>query len=142
MFVPLTWPKRIVLTVLAVFQFAHPVGVPLTLGAAIAACVVAAVDPAGRRRLLGRAALMGGLCLLAAGKVYATNHVPMWVDKYAQDEATWPNAVARWNASVRGTPLHGLQWLFGRRDMDDVDDGWLPSYNTNEAGDWHWWRAS
>ena len=112
MFVRLTWPQKFILGILAVFQFAHPLGVLLMGGTAVAAALVAIVDRENRLRLLGRAGAMFFLCLLAAAKIVIANHLPQWTDAYAQDEATWANAVARWRAAVSGTPLRGMVWLW------------------------------
>jgi hypothetical protein len=113
LFVPLTWPKRLVLAVLMVFQFVHPLGVLLLMGAAASAALVAAVDPSQRRRLIQGAVIMGALCLLAMTKIEITNHIERFRDTYAQQEATWANAIQRWHDAVSGLPLHGLacMWL-------------------------------
>lgn len=112
MFVRVTRLQCVGLAILAVFQFAHPVGALLMFGAAVAAAPVATVDTPNRRRLLIKTAIMLGLSMLAVGKIILTNHVAGWTDKYAQDEATWANAQARWRASLTGAPLHGLIWIW------------------------------
>ncbi len=111
-FVPLTWPKRIVLGVLAVFQFSHPLGAPLFLSAGIAAVMVAVVDRAQRRRLLWAAGTMFFLCGLAAAKIVITKHIPRWHDTYAEQEATWERAKSYWIVAVRGEPIRGLRWMW------------------------------
>ncbi len=55
---PLNGPKRIVIALLIVFQFPHPIGAPLFLGAAVATGLLAIVDLRHRRRFILRAALM------------------------------------------------------------------------------------
>ncbi|MDB5172106.1 MAG: hypothetical protein JWN51_879 [Phycisphaerales bacterium] len=112
-FVPLTWPKRIVLAILAVFQMVHPVGVLLLLGGAVAGGLVAYFDREHRKRLLTRSAVMLLLCGLAGFKIYLSNHIPSWIDDYAKQEATWANAWRCWVAAVWGTPLHGLVMMWG-----------------------------
>ncbi|HZL35235.1 MAG TPA: hypothetical protein VFC78_07990, partial [Tepidisphaeraceae bacterium] len=112
LFVPLTWPKRIVLFALAAFQFVHPLGVALLLGGALAAGGVAIVDVEHRRRLLFRAGLLALLCVMAVAKIEITNHLPQWRDTYAQQEATWTNAKQRWLDAVRGLPLDGLNCMY------------------------------
>ena len=76
LFVPLTWPKRIVLGVLAVFQFVHPLGAMLFLGAAIAAGLVAIADRPRRRSLFIGMGVMIALCVLALAKIVISKHVP------------------------------------------------------------------
>ncbi|MDB5358247.1 MAG: hypothetical protein JWN24_4700 [Phycisphaerales bacterium] len=115
LFVPLTWPKRIVLAVLVVFQFVHPLGVLLLFGGAVSAALVTAIDHGQRRRLLIGATIMAALCVLAVTKIEITNHIDRFRDTYAQQEATWENAKQRWRDAVLGYPLKGLtgMWLAG-----------------------------
>ncbi|MDB5299565.1 MAG: hypothetical protein JWO87_1228 [Phycisphaerales bacterium] len=115
LFVPLSRPKRLVLAVLVVFQFVHPLGVLLLLGAALSAATVAAIDQGQRRRLLIGGAIMAALCVMALAKIEITNHSDHYRDVYAQQEATWANAWQRWRDAVVGYPLKGLtgMWLAG-----------------------------
>jgi hypothetical protein len=111
LFVPLNWPKRIVLAILAVFQFVHPIGIPLLFGGALAACCVAIVDRTRRKHLLIAAGAMGALCLLAIAKVEITHYVPRWRDRYAEEQATWKNAADQFHTGV-WLVLPGLIWMW------------------------------
>ena len=111
MFVPLSWPKKFVLAVLIAFQFVHPLGILLFLGAAGAALMLARGDPANRQLWLTRAAWMAFFCVAAAAKVYITSKIPGLRDSFAEQEANWHTALDRWRAGVRGWPLRGL-WFF------------------------------
>jgi hypothetical protein len=111
LFVPLTWPKRVVLGVLAVFQFVHPLGAMLFLGAAIAAGLVAIADRLRRESLLIGAGIMFGLCLLALGKIYVSKYVPEWHDEYAEQQFTWDIALAEWRNGVLPW-FDGLKWMY------------------------------
>lgn len=112
-FVPLSWPKKIVLALLIPFQFVHPLGVLLLGGATGAALAMAWSDRANRRTMLIRAAILGGLCLLAISKIIITNHIRALDDTYARDEARWQTALDRWYAGVMGWPIRGLWMMWG-----------------------------
>lgn len=113
LFVPLTWPKRLVLGALAVFQFAHPIGIALLLGGALAAAGVSVADEAHRPRLLIRAGILALLCALALAKIDITHHIPRLRDTYAEEEASWARAVGHWKYGVQGAVFWGLccAWL-------------------------------
>lgn len=113
MFVPLSAPKVIFLAILAMFEFAHPLGIVLFLGAAIAAAGTAQFDRPRRRTLLIRAGIFLLLAVAATGKVVLNDYIPAWHDEYAKQEATLLQAALRWYASVYGAPLIGLLCLYG-----------------------------
>jgi hypothetical protein len=117
MLVPLTWPKRIVIAILAVFQFVHPLGVALFFGAMVAMLCVAAVDRKNRRRNLIRAGIMLVLFGLTTSKIIITNHIPSLADGYAADEARLSTAIDRWSWGVRGWPLQGLWFMWAAAAM-------------------------
>jgi hypothetical protein len=117
LFVPLTWPKRIVLFICAAFQFVHPLGVMLFCGATVGALLMAIVDVENRRRLLVRAGFMAALLLLTTSKIYITSRIPSLYDDYAADEAKFSTAIDRWNVGVKGWPLHGLWFMWSAAAM-------------------------
>ena len=117
LFVPLTMPKKIVIAILAIFQFVHPLGVMLFFGATLAAALVAIVDVKNRRRLLIRAGVMAMLVILTAGKVFITTRIPALYDSYAAEEAKWDVARDKWIVGVRGWPLHGLWFMWSGAAM-------------------------
>ena len=109
-FVPLTWPKRLALAVLVVFQFPHQVGAVLLTGAAGAGAIVALLerDRDRRRQALAKAGIVFVVALLAWSKVYVTS-IPgqKYFDSYAAEEiqeAAWRQ---RWVGGVMGLPLYG-----------------------------------
>ena len=108
MLVPLSWPKRAAIAALVVFQFVHPIGIFLLAGAACAAGLLASANPDDRRRFIRRAVVMGALAMLAVGKVYITSRIPAYRDTYAEREAGWSTAWARWHDGVSGWPIRGL----------------------------------
>ena len=120
MLVPLTWPKRIAIGGLAVFQFVHQLGCVLALGAAVGLLLGAWLNGPDRARYLRRAGAMALLFALTAGKIYATEHLfpdprtgrPRFVDTYAAEEATWDIALDRWRDGVKGWPLAGLSFMW------------------------------
>jgi hypothetical protein len=116
MFVPLTWPKRVVLAVLVFFQFPHQVGAILLTGAAGAGAIVAMLerDRPRRRQALAKAGIVFALALLAWSKVYVTS-VPgnPYYDPYAAEEMQRSSLAQRWSGGVAGLPLYGQigMWL-------------------------------
>lgn len=113
--VPLTRPMKTVWYALAVFQFAHQVGLVLLAGAAGATCLLALVSrhPADRRRLRRAAALAVLLTAAMGWKVWLTS-VPgtPYYDSFAAAEATWQVAQWRWWRAVSGLPWRGLKWVY------------------------------
>jgi hypothetical protein len=117
LFVPLSGTKRILLTILVVFQFVHPLGMVLFFGAALAAGVMAWADEKNRRRHLIRMSVMAALFIAAASKIYITSRIPALWDGYAAEEARWSSALGRWGVGVRGWPLHGLWFVWAAAAM-------------------------
>ena len=110
MFVPLTWPKRVVLAVLVVFQFPHQVGAVLLTGAAGAGAIAALFerDRVRRRQVLTKAGVVLALAVLAWAKVYVTS-LPgnPYFDPYAAEEMQRESLRQRWIGGVAGMPLYG-----------------------------------
>jgi hypothetical protein len=108
-FVPLNWPKRIVLGILVVFQFSHQIGIVLLAGAAVSAAVAAVRDPQMRKEMLVRFALLAALVIAA---IWKTAH---WPDSYAAREFGLAPLMQRFYDGVAGLPLLGLvfTWLAG-----------------------------
>ena len=117
LFVPLTLPKRLVLTLLAVFQFVHPLGIALFLVATAAALLVAIADVENRKWMLVRAGVMLALCLLAVTKIYITTRFPAYYDSFAEQEAKWSTALGSLRAGVRGWPLRGMGYMWAAAIM-------------------------
>ena len=104
--VPLRWPQMIVLSLLAVFQFSHQIGLVLLSGGAGAAALLAIHDKSHRARLLCKALLASCLAIVAFWKIV---HFP---DSYAQREFTWEAAHNAWRWGVEGYPLRGLELMW------------------------------
>jgi hypothetical protein len=106
---PLSWPKRIVLCILVVFQFSHQIGFVLLTGAAVATAIVAIRDRPMRKELLIRSAI---LLVLAAGCVWKMHLFP---DSYAEQQFNWMTVTAMFFVGVAGYPIEGLclMWLAG-----------------------------
>lgn len=112
MLVPVNQPRRMVRAVLIVFQLAHPLGVVLLFGGAIAVAAVAIADRTNRRQLLANAAMLGVVCALAVAKILLSNHIDQFRDTYAAHQASWEVALAEWKRGVLGAPIHGLSWIW------------------------------
>jgi hypothetical protein len=139
MFVPLTWPKRVVLAVLVVFQFPHQVGAVLLTGAAGAAFAAALLerDRARRNQALAKAGIVFVVALLAWSKVYGTS-IPgqKYYDSYAAEEIREEAWRQRWIGGVMGLPLYGQIGMWAsavlafaaarcfERGSDDRANGW------------------
>ena len=106
LFVALTRPQAVALSILALFQLCHPVGIVLLSGGAVAAGLAAVFNRERRRRLVVNAGLMSALGLVAVVKL------ALWPDPYASQEATWANAVQRWRFGVLGLPLAGMVFMW------------------------------
>jgi hypothetical protein len=104
--VPLRWPQMIVLSLLAVFQFSHQIGLVLLMGGAGAALLLSVPDKANRRQLLVKASIAFALAIIAFWKIL---HFP---DSYAQREFTWDAAHNAWQWGVEGYPLRGLELMW------------------------------
>jgi hypothetical protein len=105
-FVPLNWPKRIVLSVLVVFQFSHQIGIVLLLGAAIAAAFVSVRDREMRRELMVRCVILTALAIAAVWKVH------LFPDSYAEREFGLKPLMQRFYDGVSGLPLLGLAFMW------------------------------
>lgn len=106
LFVTLTPAKRIVLTLLALFQLAHPIGIVLLMIGATAAAITGWRQPARRRQLLACGGVLVGLALLAIVKLL------LFPDSQAADEFHFFVAQNRWRKGVSGQPLAGLRYLW------------------------------
>jgi len=104
--VPLRWPQVIVLSLLAVFQFSHQIGLVLLTGGAGAAALLAIPDKAHRTQLLVKSSIALVLAIVAFWKIL---HFP---DSYAQREFTWDAAHNAWQWGVEGYPLRGLELMW------------------------------
>lgn len=110
--VPLNRAKRVVMGLLCIFQFVHPLGAMLFAIAAAGAEAIAIADPSRRWLMHKRALIMLGLCLLIVAKVWITNRIPALQDTYATEEAKMETAMIRWYAGVSGWPLRGLACMW------------------------------
>jgi hypothetical protein len=111
-FVRLTKPQIVVLSILGIFQFVHQIGVPLLAGAAMAAGIVAYIDRENRPWLRRRATVMGSLAMIAIAKIIITNHIPALEDTYAEQEFAWWRVRQCFEMGVEGWPLAGLMWMW------------------------------
>ena len=136
-----TWPQRIFLTVMVVFQFVHQIGLVLFGGAAFCVVVLGFLqrhDRTARRRMWLRLTILLVLLGLMALKVWLTSspdrtflgsdHVgPVQIagheviprlrfgdyyDSYAAEQATWKVAKDMWFAAVKGFPLYGMYGMY------------------------------
>ncbi|QOV90285.1 hypothetical protein [Humisphaera borealis] len=102
MFVGLSWPKIVLLSVLAFFQLAQPMGIANCVGAAIAGVLVAWARPDLRRRQFVRAGLLLAVAVLGVARLIA------YPDSQAADEASPMEVIKRWHNGVEGLPLAGM----------------------------------
>jgi hypothetical protein len=105
--VPLRWPQVIFVSLLAVFQFSHQIGLLLLAGGAGAALLLAARDQENRRELLIKAGILLPLALVALWKIF---HFP---DSYAEREFTRERIHESWQYGVEGYPLRGVLFMCG-----------------------------
>jgi hypothetical protein len=106
LFVPFDWKRAPLLAILALFQFAHPIGMALFGGAAICAIVANRLDPPRSRQYL----IGAGICILLAALVLL--RLKLVPDTYAQREFSWANALDRWKNGVAGAPILGLSFVY------------------------------
>ena len=104
--VPLERKQIIALSLLAVFQFSHQIGLVLLAGGAGAAGVLALRDRENRRELLIKAGILGALAIVAFWKILH------FFDSYAQSEFTWERARESWRWGVEGYPLRGIELMW------------------------------
>jgi hypothetical protein len=114
-FVPLNWPRRLVLLGLALFQFAHHIGAPLLGVAAGAAWLVARRFPERRREAWPKTIVLAVLALLAVVKIVLIS-IPTFLggryyDSYAAQQATFYDAWIALVTGVVGLPAVGLGCL-------------------------------
>ena len=102
MFVRLSWPKIVLLSILTFFQLAQPMGIANCLGAAIAAMLVAWARPDLRRRQFIRAGLLLAVSAIGIARLIA------YPDSQAADEASPMEVIKRWHNGVEGLPLAGM----------------------------------
>lgn len=102
MFVRLSWTQVAVLTVLALFQLAQPMGIANCFGAAAAAGLVAWVRPDLRRRQFIRAGLLLAIVALGVARLIA------YPDSQAAGEASPVELFKRWHNGVEWLPLAGM----------------------------------
>jgi hypothetical protein len=105
--VPLQWPQAVFLSLLAVFQFSHQIGVLLLAGGAGAAFVLAIRDKPNRNQLLIKGTVLLPLVALALWKII---HFP---DSYAEREFTRDRIHESWQYGVAGYPLRGVLLMCG-----------------------------
>jgi hypothetical protein len=104
--VPLTWPKRIVLALLAIFQLSHPIGAVLIGGASVAAALVGFENPGQRQQYFTRAAIAALFAIVCLVKIFA------WPDGYARQELEWQTVLARLAALRFWHLCYGLVGLY------------------------------
>lgn len=113
--VPLNWPRRLVLFILAIFQFAHHIGAPLLGVATGAAWLVARKFPARRGEAWPKILVLGLLTVLAVVKIVLIS-IPTFLggryyDSYAAQQATFHDAWMALLTGVGGLPVIGLGCL-------------------------------
>lgn len=106
MFVQLSRPQVVVLTVLVFFQLAQPMGIANCFGAAVAALLVAWAQPGLKRRQVRRAAALLLVSVLGAARLL------LYPDSQAADEASLLEVLKRWHNGVEGLPLAGMVFFW------------------------------
>jgi hypothetical protein len=110
-FVPLTRGRWVAWWLLLIFQFSHPIGMPMLLGTAVACAILAWTDAQSRPLLMRRTLLFGSLGIAAALKIFLPRYLPAlsnYNDTYAEQEFSLGNVLARWYDGVHGWPILGL----------------------------------
>jgi len=134
MFVRLTRTQVAVLTVLALFQLAQPMGIANCFGAAAAAALGAWVRPDLRRRQLIRAGLLLAVSALAAARLVA------YPDSQAAGEATAVELIKRWHNGVEWLPLAGMIFFWIAAALAGLQT-WRSDRRPNARGSFLGWLA-
>jgi len=104
--VPLNRRQAVVVSLLAIFQLSHQIGLVLLTGAAATAALFSIGATARRKELLTKSAIALFLAVIALWKIL---HFP---DSYAQREFTWERVHEAWRWGVEGYPLRGLYFMW------------------------------
>jgi hypothetical protein len=105
--VPLRLPQIVFISLLAIFQFSHQIGLVLLSGGAAAALLLAIDDEQNRTEMLIKASILIPLAAIAIWKIF---HFP---DSYAQREFTADRIHESWKYGVEGYPLRGVLFMCG-----------------------------
>jgi hypothetical protein len=121
-----TWPQRVFLGGIVLFQFVHQIGIVLLGGLAFCLLVLLLLERSDQetsRRTLVRLAFVLGLVGLMGFKIWLTSaphrHLPgiaydfgQWYDSYAAEQATWYVARDMWIKGVKGFPICGMCCMY------------------------------
>ena len=102
---PLRWPQIAFVSLVAVFQFSHQIGIVLLGIGLLSALLLVPRDRENQRELAIKVAILGLMAVIAAWKIV---HFP---DSYAQREFTRQRIHESWTYGVAGYPLRGVAFM-------------------------------